>query len=67
MRTGAQERERRYHAMGDSSLMELVHWMGVVLATPAAAVVLHASWRTLDRHRALRAQRTIETDQEESR
>jgi hypothetical protein len=28
-----------------SPLMDLVHWLGVALALPATAMVLHASWR----------------------
>jgi hypothetical protein len=32
--------------MEHSPLMDLAHWIGVVVATPAAAVVLLASWRT---------------------
>jgi hypothetical protein len=34
--------------------MELTHWIGVVLASPAAGVVLLASWRA---HAARRARR----------
>jgi hypothetical protein len=34
--------------------MELTHWIGVVLASPAVAVVLLASWRA---HAARRARR----------
>ena len=35
-------------------MMDLVHWAGVVLALPATAVVLLASWRA---HAARRARR----------
>ena len=31
--------------MAHASLLELTHWIAVVLVTPAAAVVLLASWR----------------------
>jgi hypothetical protein len=30
-----------------SSHMELVHWLGVILALPASAAVLTASWRSM--------------------
>jgi hypothetical protein len=32
--------------------MDLAHWVGVALATPAAAVVLLASWRTYSEGRS---------------
>ncbi len=31
--------------MAHASLVELTHWIAVVLVTPAVAVVLLASWR----------------------
>lgn len=31
--------------MALSGLLELTHWIGVVIVTPAVAVVLLASWR----------------------
>jgi hypothetical protein len=38
--------------MDHSSLMDLAHWLGVALATPAAAVVLLASWRAARERRS---------------
>jgi hypothetical protein len=35
-----------------SPFMDLAHWIGVALATPAAAVVLLASWRTYSEGRS---------------
>ena len=40
--------------MAYSGLMHLTHWIGVVLVTPAVAVVLLASWRA---HAARRGRR----------
>jgi hypothetical protein len=37
-----------------SGLMELTHWIGVVLALPPVAVVLLASWRAYATRRARR-------------
>jgi hypothetical protein len=35
-----------------TGLLELTHWLGVALATPAVAVVLLASWRAYATRRA---------------
>jgi hypothetical protein len=35
--------------------MALAHWIGVALATPAAAAVLLASWRAFGERRAVRS------------
>jgi hypothetical protein len=35
--------------MPHTDWMPIVHWIGVALTTPAAAVVLVASWRELNR------------------
>ena len=42
-------------AVDHSAHMEFVHWIGVMLAVPAAAVVLLASWRSFAEQRRKRS------------
>jgi hypothetical protein len=39
--------------MVHSGWMQVTHWIGVALATPAAVIVMRASWRTRARQRSL--------------
>jgi hypothetical protein len=39
--------------MVHSGWMQVTHWIGVALATPAAVIVMRASWQTRTRRRSL--------------